>query len=144
MVSVSDPASSRKGLRNGSFLNMSSLVNDIEFFCVAGYLVIDTKQYKMPTYLGSKICLIIFKRCGLENPNCDPIGIYYNGGIKRYLWRNTVWNGVDYDMRSIIEQAIRFSSNGKISQDDLNFIAEFATHRNNISSMIMVAAIRPN
>lgn len=143
-VTVIDPVSSSIGLRNGSFLNMSTLVSNIEFFCMSGYLIIDTKKYKMPKSLGKSVCLIIFKRCGLENPDCDPIGVYYEGGIRRYMWRKTMWNGVDYDMNNIIKQAIRLSNARLISQSDLDFIADFAVHRNNISSSVMVAAIKPN
>lgn len=98
----------------------------------------------MPSSLGKSICLIIFKRCGLEDPKCDPVGVYYEGGIKRYLWREIVWNGIDYDMNSIIKSAIKRSADKLISQEDLDFIAEFAVHRNNISNNIMVAAIKPS
>lgn len=143
-VTVIDPVSSNIGLRNGSFLNMAALVSNIEFYCVTGYLVIDTKKYKMPKSLGKSVCLIIFKRCGLEDPNCDPIGVYYDGGTRRYLWRKTVWNGIDYDMNNIIKSAISFNDCKLISQNDLDFIAEFAVHRNSISCDVMVAAIKPN
>lgn len=103
--------------------------NDLRLFRVAEYLLIDTKQYGLPSSLGDKVYFIIFERSGLEDPNNDPIGIYYNGGIKYYLWRSRHWVGIDYDMKRIVDKAIELTLKREVHRDHLDILAKFSIYR---------------
>ena len=83
-------------------------------------------MYSLPITLGKRVCLIIFNPHGIEDPKCEPIGVYYDGGIRYYMWNNLRWCSIDIDVDDIIKRAIKLSESNAIKQKDLDFLAEFA------------------
>ena len=105
------------------------LADELNLFSVRRYLLIDTRRFRLPIYLGKQVCFIIFDRMDLENPATDPIGIFYKGGIKTFLWRKREWAGIDYDINNITSRATYLIANNELNKDSLEFIAEFAMLR---------------
>jgi hypothetical protein len=98
--------------------------------------------YCLPITLGKHVCLIIFNSHGVEDPKCNPIGIYYDGGIRYYMWNNLRWCSIDIDVDDIIKRAIKLSESNAIKQKDLDFLAEFAMITNSRMGLIKAAAIK--
>lgn len=102
---------------------------DLRLYRVVEHLLIDTKQYGLPSSLGDKVFFIIFERGGLEDPNNDPLGVFYEGGIKYYIWRAKHWVGVDYDLKNLLEKAQILRLQGRIKQEDLDLLFKITIYR---------------
>ena len=54
----------------------------------------------LPSEIGSglpvkEIVLLEFELTDLSNPKVEPVCIYHQAGIRRYLWRDTYWAEID-------------------------------------------------
>ncbi len=73
------------------------------FFAVVNHFAIDPKKYDLPR-IAPLLYMIEFTVQNLENPQSDPIGVYFYAGIRRYVWRDKFWSDYEIPVRCFMNK----------------------------------------
>jgi len=67
----------------------------------------------------------MFDREGLDEPQSEPIGMFYENGIKTFLWRGKFWIGIEYDYFNITKKMNELIQQNKFTDDQTQTINDF-------------------
>jgi hypothetical protein len=74
-----------------------------QFFGVVQYTNINLSELGFVGIAEPDVCFILFTIRNLEDPNTEPIGLFYTGGTRRYIWRDKYWGEAGLAAAPLIE-----------------------------------------
>lgn len=78
--------------------NAPSFGENFEAFVVSESYRLDADLFDLPK-ISKNIYIVNFRAAeGLEEPNTDVIGVYSYAGMKRYIWRDMLWQEYNADL----------------------------------------------
>lgn len=72
-----------------------SLIDNPIYYRVEESIILSTYDLRLPRTLGLEIGCLLLREGDLEDPEIEPIAIFYRSGIRNYLWRTKIWCDVD-------------------------------------------------
>lgn len=72
------------------------LISDIYFYGLVDWVKISTPLKSMVNdHSENQVYLINFKIVDLHDPNIEPVGMFFESGVRKYVWRDEYWAEVD-------------------------------------------------
>lgn len=72
------------------------------FFTVSRVAVIDNHRLGVQGAFSNTTFLVEFCDRDIEDPNSDPIGVYYYNGSRRFIWKDRFWSEVNIDRNVLL------------------------------------------
>jgi hypothetical protein len=92
--------------------------NDVcTYFSINEYVVIDTKIFLSRPNID-KIYLVEFSPGDLECPDTEPLGMFFENGIRKYLWGNHMYAEYALDYRLLSDKILYLQSNASDNEYD--------------------------
>ena len=92
------------------------------FYQVMDFHILEHSAYNISQSIGD-IALIKFKFGDLSDPAADPIAMYSEGGIRKYLWKGCTFGEYAIDTHSI--HNILISSTNTMPKNSAAIVMEF-------------------
>lgn len=74
------------------------------YFAVSAANSICLLAWGLPNAVGDEIFGVTFSPKNLEIPTAEPIGVYFQDGSRKYIWRDKFWMEVDLPVASFLER----------------------------------------